>query len=146
MTLPGHPKALITPRHDLSPDEIDALEDHIYEHNSTRTGHYDAKPLSFVAELNGKLIGAVAGHTWGGVCDLRQVWVHPDYRHRGLGAELVRKAIAEARGRRCASIFLATFDFQAPAFYERLGFEAVAKIDARVTGHAEYIMRLDLTR
>ena len=38
----------IEPRHDLSPNEIDAIEDRIYDHNSYATGRHDGQRLGFV--------------------------------------------------------------------------------------------------
>jgi N-acetylglutamate synthase-like GNAT family acetyltransferase len=73
----------IKARHDLTPDEVDGLEDRLYEINASRTGYKDAALLGFFAETQGELVGAVAGYTWGGICELRQVWVHE--AHRGEG-------------------------------------------------------------
>jgi len=42
-------------------------------------------------------------------------------------------------------LFLATYDFQAPDFYARLGFECIATIPDKPLGHVEHIMRLKLT-
>src|SRR5689334_10969040 len=112
--------ARITARHDLSAGEIEVLEDRLYEFNAAQTGFHDGKSLAFVVEEQGKLVAAVAGYTWGGICELRQVWVHEAWRGCGLGAELVGHAIEEARTRGCAHIFLTTYDFQAPGFYARL--------------------------
>jgi hypothetical protein len=39
---------------------------------------------------------------------------------------------------------LATYDFQAPDFYRRLGFETVAEVPDKPVGHSEFIMRLSL--
>ena len=134
----------IRPRHDLDPGEIDALEDRLYEVNSGRTGFHDAAGLGFVAEDGGELIGAVAGYSWGGICELRQVWVAETARGRGLGRALMEAALAEAARRGCAYVFLASFDFQAPLFYARLGFREVARIADKPLGHTEYVMRRDL--
>lgn len=138
------PEPLIQARHVLTPQQIDALEDRLYAVNAQRSGHDDAAPLGFVAEVDGEWIAAVAGFTWGGVCELRQVWVDEAYRGRGLGAGLMRRAIDEARRRGCASVFLSTYDFQAPGFYMRLGFEIVAEIVGKPLGHTDTIMRLSL--
>lgn len=135
----------IQARHDLTPAEIDGLEDRIYEVNAARTGYRDAAALGFTVEVQGELVGAVAGYTWGGVCELRQVWVRDGDRGRGLGRSLVRAAIEEARARGCSSVILATYDFQAPSFYARLGFETVAEIVDKPVGHTEFVMRLKLT-
>jgi len=134
----------IQSRHDLSIAQVEALEERLYAFNAGRSGHDDAAPLAFVAEADGKLIGAAAGFTWGGVCELRQVWVDDAHRGAGLGRALVRKAIAEAGERGCSAVFLTTYDFQAPAFYAKLGFETVAAIVGKPRGHTEFAMRLQL--
>ena len=53
-------------------------------------------------------------------------------------------AIAEARRRGCAHMFVATHDFQAPAFYARLGFRTVAEVRDKPPGFSEIVMRLPL--
>jgi N-acetylglutamate synthase-like GNAT family acetyltransferase len=128
-------------RHDLTPDEIDRLEGELYEFNVERTGYSDVQGLGFLVRRAGGLVGAVAGYTWGGVCELRQVWVRDDARGQGLGRRLLESAVAEARRRGCASVFVSTFSFQAPGFYQRLGFEVVAEARDKPVGHEEYILR-----
>lgn len=136
--------AVVRPRHDLSPGEIDALEQRLYAYNLERTGYADAHNLAFVAAEGDETVGAVAGYTWGGVCELKQVWVHEARRGAGLGRKLVEAAVTEAQARGCSHVFLATYDFQAPEFYRRLGFAEAARIDDKPLGHTEYVMRLDL--
>jgi ribosomal protein S18 acetylase RimI-like enzyme len=55
------------------------------------------------------------------------------------------QAIEEARTRGCRLMFLSTYDFQAPDFYARLGFERIATIPDKPLGHVEHIMRRTLT-
>lgn len=131
-------------RHDLTAEETEGIEDRLYRFNVQRTGYDDGELLAFVAELAEEMIGAVAGYSWGGICELRQVWIHEDHRGRGLGVELMGEAVREARARGCADIFLTTYDFQAPGFYARLGFRAVAEIHDKPVGHTEFVMRLSL--
>jgi hypothetical protein len=38
----------IEPRHDLSPNELDAIEIRLYDHNSRATGRYDGQGIGFV--------------------------------------------------------------------------------------------------
>ena len=135
---------MIRARHDLTPNEIDALEDRLYAFNVARTGHDDGRSLAFTAEEGDELVGAVAGHTWGGICELKQVWVRDDRRGQGLGRALMKAAIAEARARGCAHVLLATYDFQAPGFYAGLGFREAARIEDKPLGHTEFVMRLSL--
>ena len=134
----------IKARHDLTPDEVDGLEDRLYEINASRTGYEDAALLGFLAEAQGELVGAVAGYTWGGICELRHVWVHEAHRGEGLGEALMTEASREAKARGCAYIYVATHDFQAPGFYAKLGFQKVAEIPDKPLGHTEIVMRLPL--
>jgi GNAT superfamily N-acetyltransferase len=130
-----------TARHDLSPDELDWLEVQLYDYNRAHTGYGDGEGLGFVVDRDGARIGAAAGYSWGGICELRQVWVREDHRGQGLGSALVGAAIDEARRRGCAWVLLSTYDFQAPEFYKRLGFAVVAEIKDKPLGHSEFIMR-----
>lgn len=132
----------IVARHDLDPREV---EERLYQFNQRATGYYDGQDLAFVAEAAGELIAAAVGYTWGGICEIRQLWVHEDHRRVGLGSALLRAAIAEARTRGCELMFIATHSFQAPGFYARHGFETIAVIPDRPLGHAEHVLRLRLT-
>jgi hypothetical protein len=60
-------------RHDLSPNEINAIEDRIYCHNSSATGRDDVQGLGFVIRNEmGQMIGVAAGYTWSGISELKQ--------------------------------------------------------------------------
>ena len=123
-------------------DEIEYLEDRIYEHNSGVTGIGDGRLLAFFSrDESGRIVGGISGNTWGGGCEIRQFWVEPSHRHRGLGTQLFRAAEREARRRGCTQMLLMTFSFQAPEFYERNGFEVVATIADHPRGHRNLLMR-----
>ena len=93
----------------------------------------------FVRSDTGEVIAGFNGHTWGGCCEIAHVWVHERYRGQGIGTLLLRSAEAEALARGCARIVLATHSFQAPGFYERLGYERKYAIEGRPLGHANII-------
>ena len=126
---------------DPTPDEVQYLEDRIYEFNSSATGIADGALLAFFVRERERIVAGICGNTWGGTCELRQFWVDESQRRRGLGTELFRAAEQEARRRGCTQIVLMTFSFQAPAFYERNGFEVVATIDHHPHGHRNLLMR-----
>lgn len=132
----------VVARHDL---DAAAIEQRLYEFNMDATGYRDGLDLGFVAEEAGEIVGAAAGYTWGGICEVKTLWVHPDRRKAGLGSALMAQAIDEARARGCRLMFLTTYDFQTPDFYERLGFECIATIPDKPLGHIEHIMRRTLT-
>src|SRR5262249_46858651 len=107
-----------------TPDDVQYLEDRIYEFNSSVTGITDGEWLAIlVRDHADRIVAGICGNTWGGTCEVRQFWVEESRRHRGLGTDLLRAAEQEARRRGCTQIVLMTFSFQAPSFYERNGFE-----------------------
>ena len=135
----------LRPRHDFTPAEIDGLEDRLYEHNATATGHRDGLGLGFeVLDDDGVRIGAIAGHTWGGVAEIAQLWVEPAWRGQGLGLALLDAALAEARRRGCKRAFLMSYDFQAPGLYEKRGFTRLIEIPDWPEGHVHVLLGLRL--
>ena len=132
----------VVARHDL---DAAAIEQRLYEFNMDATGHRDGLDLGFVVEEAGEVVAAAAGYTWGGICEVKTLWVHPDHRKAGLGSALMAQAMDEARARGCRLMFLTTYDFQARDFYERLGFECIATIPDKPLGHVEHIMRRTLS-
>jgi GNAT superfamily N-acetyltransferase len=126
---------------DPTPDDVQYLEDRIYEFNAEATGTADGELLAFFVRERDRTVAGICGNTWGGTCELRQFWVEESRRHRGLGTQLLNAAQEEARRRGCTQIVLMTFSFQAPAFYARHGFEVVAAIDDHPRGHQNLLMR-----
>jgi GNAT superfamily N-acetyltransferase len=124
-----------------TPEEIEYLEDRIYEFNAGVTGIDDGKLLGFLVREDGRVVAGICGNTWGGTCELRQFWVEESRRQHRLGTRLLQAAEQEARRRGCTQIVLMTFSFQAPAFYERHGYEVVAAIDDHPREHQNLLMR-----
>jgi GNAT superfamily N-acetyltransferase len=126
---------------DPTPDEVQYLEERIYEFNTSATGITDGELLGFLAHEDDRIVAGICGNTWGGTCELRQFWVEESRRGRGLGTRLLESAEQEARRRGCTQIVLMTFSFQAPVFYEKRGFETVATLDNHPRGYRNLLMR-----
>lgn len=127
---------------DPTPEQVQYLEDRLYEFNSTVTRITDGELLAiFVRDDGGKIVAGICGNTWGGCCEIRQFWVEESQRGRGLGTRLLGAAEHEARRRGCRQIFLTTFTFQAPAFYKKRGFQTLATLDDYPRGHQNLLMR-----
>ncbi len=125
-----------------TPDDVQYLEDRIYEFNTAATGIADGEWLAiFVRDDDDRIVAGICGSTWGGYCDIRQFWVEETRRRQGLGTRLLRTAEQEARRRGCSHMLLMTFSFQAPGFYARHGFEVLAAVDDHPRGHRNLLMR-----
>ena len=109
------------------------------------TGHSYYSPLAiFLRDDRDAVLGGALGHVWGGWLDLSILWVAEPFRGQGYGARLLRAAEDEARMQGCHGVFLTTFSFQAPGFYEKFGYEAVANIPDYPKGHSYYVLKKSL--
>src|SRR5215831_20101589 len=88
-----------------TPDEVQYLEDRLYEFNSAATGITDGEWLAvFARNGGGRIVGGICGNTWGGTFEIRQFWVEEARRGEGLGTKLFLTAEQEARRRGCCQI------------------------------------------
>lgn len=113
------------------------LVERIYEFNARATGYFEVRLIGGrLRNEAGEVIAAVNGHTWGGCCVVAHLWVHELHRGRGIGRLLLQAVEAEASRRGCEQMVLSTHSFQAPAFYERLGYRKQAVMQGHPKGHA----------
>lgn len=132
---------LLEPKHDLSPVEIDAIEDRIYNHNRRSTGRNDGRGLGFVIRDGaGRTIGVAAGYSWAGTSELMQMWVDEAHRRRGYARELLDAFVGEAASQGVRRIWVMSYDFQAPEMYEKAGFERVAEFAEWPEGHSNIVL------
>jgi GNAT superfamily N-acetyltransferase len=128
-------------------EQLDAfLVERIYEFNAQATGYFDGRLVGGrLRNEAGEIVAAVNGHTWGGCCVVAHLWVHELHRGRGLGRLLLLAIEAEASRRSCEQMVLSTHSFQAPAFYERLGYRKQAVVQDHPKRHASiaYVKQLE---
>jgi GNAT superfamily N-acetyltransferase len=131
----------IEAKHDLTPNEIDAIGDRLYDYNSYATGRHDGRGLGFVIRDEvGQMIGVAAGFTWSGASELKQMWIDEAYRGRGYARALLNAFVGEACSRGVRRIWVASYDFQAPEFYENAGFKRIAEFEGWPEGHINMIL------
>ena len=133
---------------DESPDPAlrDAILEPLRAFNESRMGPIKAEPLAIA--LRDPESGAISGGLWGisvaGWLYVDLFVVPEGYRRQGLGTEMLQKVEEVARKRGCIGVWLYTGTFQAPGFYEKLGFTAFGTIADYPPGHATvyYMKRL----
>ena len=132
---------LIRPQHNLSPVEIDAIEEQLYSFNRDATGCGDGRGLAFVIrDESGHMIGVAAGYSWAGTSELKQLWVDEANRGRGYARQLLNAFVTEAARRGVRRILVASHDFQAPEMYEKAGFERMAEFAGWPEGHCNVVL------
>ncbi len=106
--------------------------------NLATTGIPDGRSLGcYVRGADGELIAGPDGFSWGGYAKIEWLWIREDRRRGGLGSHVVRAAEAEAVRRGCDVMRVDSHTFQAPKFYEKLGYEHVGFAADTPRGHGE---------
>jgi GNAT superfamily N-acetyltransferase len=134
---------------DENPDPAvrDAIVKPLRAFNESKVGPIKIEPLAITLRdpESGEVTGGLWGHSVVGWLYVDLLVVPETFRGQGLGTELLASAEDIARKRGCIGMWLHTATFQAPAFYEKLGFTAFGTIADYPLGHATvyYMKRLD---
>ncbi|HEV8284459.1 MAG TPA: GNAT family N-acetyltransferase [Chitinophagaceae bacterium] len=121
--------------------EIQFLDDMIYEHSATKTNRDDGKLFSkLIYDSENNIIAGITGWTWASACEITLFWVKYDYRKKGYGQILLNAAEAEAKKEKCKTIFLRTYSFQAPQFYQKYGYKVEHEIKDFPYGHSSFYL------
>ncbi|MEU5521249.1 GNAT family N-acetyltransferase [Streptomyces sp. NPDC093250] len=91
-------------------------------------------------DANGDLAGGLVGHTWTAWLHVTYLWVDARHRGAGLGSRLLMESERVAAERGCTASRVETWDFQAPDFYRRQGYEVVCVIPDYPPGITEYTL------
>lgn len=131
----------------LSLEDLHRLDDLLDQDNIERTGIRDARLLAVMfRSADGELHAGLHGHSWGGCCEIKTLWVAEDRRGQGIGTRLMAAAEQEAARRGCTQMVLTTHSFQAPEFYEKCGFRRLASVDDDPIGYSNILMVKRLER
>ncbi len=86
---------------------------------------YDSIRDFVVVERDGKIVacGSLAV-IWSDIAEIRTVAVHPDYTGLGIGKQIVKTLIEDARELELPKVFCLTYQ---PEFFKKLGFVDVDK-------------------
>jgi len=105
---------------DPSFDDVRFLEDRLYAYNVEQTGVDGGQWLAIFLRDDQQTIQAGL------------------MRGQGVGTQLLHAAEQEARARGCDHMVLSSFSFQAPGFYQKLGYEVFAVLDEHPRAHRAY--------
>src|SRR5262245_24600185 len=112
--------------------------DGLNRYNVAMAGLTEYHPVSvLLRDADDEVVGAL-GNIWGDWLHVTALWVAEGLRRQGYGKALLARAEQFARERGCQAVHLDTFSFQAPAFYQKLGYEVFATLDDFPTGHTRY--------
>ena len=105
---------------------------------------HEVRRLSCFARAGDEVVGGAVGRRWGRCAEIQQLWVAESHRGRGIGSRLVRAFERRAAELGARHFYLETLSFQAPRFYETLGYRRAYALDVYPHGYVKYLMRRDL--
>ena len=103
--------------------------------------HPPWRPLAIFLREKGQIVAGLAGETYCGWLFVKYLWVSDGLCGRGVGRALMAQAETLAWKRGCHSAWLDTFSFQAPGFYEKLGYEEFARLDYPPEHHRHFMRK-----
>ena len=120
-----------------SQEDSDYIRKKVIEHNLSKLPDevkHPVKNISYVLrDEENRILGGITGTIFWYHLHIDFLWVDESLRGGGYGKELLAKIEDFARENNCKLIQLDTFSFQAPNFYQKLGYEVVGVIKEHPT-------------
>ncbi len=101
--------------------------------------------LNYSIKDNGKVIGGLFSRLgYWGYLEIKILWIHKDYRKKGVGSQLLKYIEVLGRKKGATVSMLDTFSFQAKGFYEKNGYEIFGEIKDAPKGADRFFFKKDL--
>jgi len=119
------------------------IGDLIRSYNRSKRETAESEPLNlYVEDEHGKLMAGLVAETFGNWLEIEYLFVKEEFRGQGIGSQLLQRAESEAKKRNCRFAFVNTYQFQAPAFYQKYGYkEDFTLKDYPYTGQRHYYQK-----
>ena len=119
------------------------IGDLIRSYNRSKREIAESEPLNlYVEDEHGELMAGLIAETFGNWLQIEYLFVKEDLRGQGIGSQLLQQAESEAKKRNCRFAFVNTYQFQAPAFYQKHGYKEVFTLkDYPCTGQRHYYQK-----
>ena len=115
----------------------------VRSYNRSKREAAESEPLNlYVEDDSGELLAGLVAETFGNWLEIEYLFVKEDLRGQGIGSQLLQQAESEAKKRNCRYVFVNTYQFQAPAFYQKHGYKEVYTLkDYPCTGQRHYYQK-----
>ena len=119
------------------------IGDLIRSYNRSKREVAESEPLNlYVEDEHGEIMAGLVAETFGNWLEIEYLFVKEDLRGQGIGSKLLQQAESEAKNRNCRYVFVNTYQFQAPAFYQKYGYKEVFTLkDYPYTGQRYYYQK-----
>ncbi|MBC1236394.1 GNAT family N-acetyltransferase [Nostoc sp. 2RC] len=122
--------------------EVEFIDKQLHEFNVDKIGDYQYTPLFLLLRDSQKnVVGGLEGFIGLGWFHISTLWVAQELRGDGYGKVLLFTAEQEAVNRGCLHAYVFTYSFQAPGFYQHLGYEVFGELEDFPPGHRRYFLK-----
>jgi ribosomal protein S18 acetylase RimI-like enzyme len=147
MTTDEHPNQYVFD-HAINGEREAYLTDQLVTFNLANTTALPIEPVAplpvqiSILDASGRVVGGLIGRThsipeW---LEISIIWIEESARRSGLGRRLMEEVEQEARWRGCRYARVITSDFQAPGFYQRLGYVTYGTLENCPPGETVYYL------
>jgi GNAT superfamily N-acetyltransferase len=124
------------------PEKVETLRGQLRQYNREMGQTDQGTGLGiFIRDDEETLIGGVSAWLWGTTLEVNFLWLSESLRGQGIGQQLMAQIEKAAVERGARQAVLSTFSFQAPDFYDKLGYEILATIDDMGNDHKKFYLR-----
>lgn len=104
----------------------------------------DIEIRKVVRDAAGSIIAGIGCSTYLSSLEVEVLWVHKEHQKQGHAAKLLQAAECEAKQAGCTLAHLTTYSFQAPRFYQKMGYHICGEIDGFPDGIKLYALKKEL--
>ncbi|MED1472015.1 GNAT family N-acetyltransferase [Bacillus salipaludis] len=130
------------------PEDSDYIRKKVIEYNLSKLPDELKQSSINVSHIlrndDGKIVGGITGTIFWYHLHIDYLWVDNSLRGKGYGKELLNHIEKMARENNCRLILLDSFSFQAPDFYQKLGFKVVGIVEDHPKGYKLYYLEKKL--
>jgi ribosomal protein S18 acetylase RimI-like enzyme len=131
---------------ELTPADRAAIVGPLDEHGAERGFVWTVEAFALVLRDDaGRIVGGLIGRLHWGWLRIEILSVSADLRGSGWGRRLVAEAERRALAAGCKHAWVDTFSFQAPGFYQRLGYREFGRLPGYPAGHDRIFLAKELS-
>lgn len=110
--------------------------------NKAKAGDENYEPIAIVLRDEAeKIVGGLWAQLYFDWVFIELLFIPENLRGENLGAKLLRQLEEIAKTKGCVGIWLDTFSFQAPGFYEKQGYERFGTLENYPKGMERFFFR-----
>ncbi|MHA2141266.1 MAG: GNAT family N-acetyltransferase [Candidatus Thorarchaeota archaeon] len=127
----------LTVSNEMSGDDWAVISANLYNYNIERSKGHSTSPgtsISLTLKNDDMVVGGINCRAFYQSLSIDHLWIDEEFRGRGYGKELVLRAEEQAKEVGCMSANTSSYSFQAPIFYEKLGYKIVGVFEGYPDG------------